>query len=195
MPKLPARVDVLEPVSHVEPLVRVKGRPARRSGESPMRFDLPEAMVERFASFMENDDYLDLRDEIALLRSMLSQQLVQWKDWERSAFKARRAGSDDIPEPPVYPKQIAEAVDQIGKMVERQHRMVTSTANLVTIEAAVVFALSVGQVVSKFVKDPDERVAVLDGIRSLLTNGAGFNIDMGVVKRLLAPVRGAEEEE
>ena len=183
-------VEVLEPVSHTE-VVRSKGRSRGRGA----RYDLPEALVERFAAWVEDDEYLDLKEEIAITRSMLSQQLLQWKQWERVALDAHRLGSDEIPNPPVTPKQIAEAIEFIGKMVERQHRMETSSSNLVTVEAAVMFAVAVGQLVNKFVKEEKERVAVLDGIRQLLLQGQGFSVDMVVARRLLSPVRVSDVED
>jgi hypothetical protein len=95
---------------------------------------------------------------------------------------------ETAPNPPISVKELSQLVEDVGKMVERQHRMMYSASNLVTLEAASVFALTIASVVNRYVKDSEERAAVMEAIRQLLTSGQGFRIDLEVVRRLVDPV-------
>lgn len=177
-----AVIEQLEIERHVSP-ISVKGRPKTNTG-IPVKYQLPENLIERFVAFMEDDDWLSLREEIGVLRSILSQTIDAWRDWQ---------GVEQDPEnpieAPVSVKMLTELIENIGKMVERQHKMMYSANNLVTLEAAAIFALSIAALVNKFVKDPEEKVAVLEGVRQLMTVGAGFNLDLTVIRKLISPVK------
>jgi hypothetical protein len=166
----------------------VPGKPRKDLG-LPAKYRLPDNLMERFVAFMSDDNRLELYEEISILRTFLSGVLDDLRDWQK-ASKAGLEEGKDLPEAPIDLKGLTELIENIGKMVERQHRMMYSANNLVTLEAAAVFALSVAALVNKFVKDPEERQAVLEGVRQIMTNGAGFDLDLVVARKLINPIRG-----
>lgn len=192
-------VDVLSVVKYEEP-DNLGGRPNSKRGwkedKRKAQYDVPEALLERFAAFLSDEDYLSLQKEIALLRSMLDGMLSTVKMWEEQAQRQMEEGKTPQ-RPPVTYNQLLSAIDNVGKMVERQNRIVNSDVNTVTIESAMTFAIAVADVVNRYVKDPKALEAVFTAIRALLTSGHSFRLSLAVTKRILGstPIVGEEEED
>ena len=146
--------------------------------------DLPAALLDRFAGFLSDEDYLSLEGEIATVRTLFSHMVKAWREYVESLPDLE--DGKDIPKPPFSVPQLLSGADQVSKLVERQHRILYSDANLITVEAAVAFALSVAEAVNTFVRNPDERAAVLAAMRKLLVGNQTFTVSTQVSRRLLA---------
>lgn len=193
------QIDQLQ-VSHQEPR-RLPGRPHRQTFRPELdrklqafKAVLPEALLERFTGFLSDEDYLSLEGEIATVRTLFTHMLAAWKEYvETCVFD----GDTDPPKPPFTVSQLMQGAEQVSKLVERQHRILYSDANLITVEAAVAFALSVAEVVNTYVRSPEERGAVLGAIRKLLVGNQSFTVSTQVSQRLLSagPVQDGEFRE
>lgn len=184
-------VDILSVTSYTEPdEYTMKGRPFSKRGwkEDKKRatYDLPESLIERFASFLQDEEYLSLDREIALLRSMLNGMLIVVKAWELQANHALAEGKE-VQKPAISVNQLLAAVDNVGKMVERQHRLVYGDVNTITVQSAVLFVFAIADIAQMYVKDPQALTAIHKALRELLTNGTGFKINLEVARRLLDP--------
>ena len=153
----------------------------------PAGYSLPENVAERFASFLENEEYLSLREELALGRTLLQKHLDIWEAYndQTQALIDSGAGPKDIPAPPLKLSDLTACLTVIGNLMTKEHDLVYSPMNTVTVEAAAVFAISVAEIVNRYVADKEARAAVSRAIRDLLTSGRGFNVDMRVARRIL----------
>ena len=185
-------VDEMNVVAYIEPRGN-QGRPKSKRGwaEDKKRFqyDMPEALLERFAAFLSDEDYLSLAKEIALLRTFLNGMLATMKYWQDQVNAALEAGEDvgSLPKPPISYSQLLAAIDNVGKMVEREARILNSDANTITLESAMTFAIAVADTVNRYVKEPRVQEAIYTEIRRLLTAGKTFNISLEVARRILNP--------
>lgn len=178
----------------------LQGRPARKVGrlEPDRKLHaygevLPEALLHRFTGFLSDEDYLSLTSEIAASRTLFLHMMEKWTLYEKEWDPYDDEGNlREPPKPPFKVSELLGAADQVSKLVERQHRILYSDANLITVEAAVAFALMVAQIVNTFVKDSDERNACLEAIRRLLTGGRSFNVSGTISRRLLSPIPPGE---
>lgn len=191
-------LDVAELSQEFSEPPRLQGRPVRPQGRSSVDRKmaqygdvLPEALLARFSGFLNDEDYLSLTNEIATVRTLFLHMLHKWQQYEDAWNEEDRddeGNLKDVPKPPFKVVELLGAADSVSKLVERQHRILYSDANLITVEAAVAFSLMVAQIVNTFVKDPEERDACLGAIRRLLTQGRSFNVSGEVSRRLLSPV-------
>lgn len=191
-------IDELAVAVYEEPY-HVGGKPRSKRGwqedKAKATYDIPEALTERFAAWLSDEDYLSLAKEIALLRTFLDTMLATLKLWQEKAQEALENGEEPPAKPPVSYSQILAAIDNVGKMVERQNRIVYADNNLVTVESAIAFATALAEMNARYVKDPKTLEAIFTGIRGLLTAGRGFKMDMKVVRRILDPIPTPLDEE
>ena len=181
-------IDELRVTRYEEP-IRVGGRPAQGKSKYDKRqtwYDLPEALLERFAAFLSDEDYLSLAKEIALLRTFLDGMLKTMKHWEELANEAMERG-ELPPKPPITYSQLLAAIDNVGKMVQRESQILNSDSNTITLESAMTFAVAVADTVNRYVKDPKVQEAIYTEIRRLLTAGRTFTLSMEVARRILTP--------
>lgn len=177
---------------------KLQGRPVRPQGRSQVDRKiaqygdvLPEALLARFSGFLNDEDYLSLTNEIATVRTLFLHMLTKWQQYEQLWSETEyddEGNLKELPKPPFKVSELLGAADSVSKLVERQHRILYSDANLITVEAAVAFSLMVAQIVNTFVKDADERDACLGAIRRLLTQGRSFSVSGEVSRRLLSPL-------
>ena len=159
----------------------------KKKGKRSAGYSMPENVAERFATFLENEEYLSLREELALARTLLQRHLDIWDQYNQQVQEIMEAseGPVTIPPPPIKLTDLTACLTMIGNLMTKEHDLVYSPLNTVTVEAAAVFAISVADVVNRFVADKAAREQVSKAIRELLTSGRGFQVDMRVVRRLL----------
>lgn len=169
---------------------RIPGRPKSRGFSEfdrklgAYKPDLPEALLERFSGFLSDEDYLSLVNEIAMVRTLFSHMVQEWKDFVEAGFDYD--SDKDPPKPPFKVSELLSGAEQISKLVERQHKILYSDANLITVEAAVAFSLAVSEAVNVFVKDPQERANVLAAMRKMLVGSQSFNVSTQISQRILS---------
>lgn len=179
---------------------RLPGRPHKQSYRPELdrklgayKPDLPEALLERFRGFLSDEDYLSLVNEIAMVRTLFSHMVEGYKEYCENSFDDWPADKE-LPKPPYKVSELLAGAEQISKLVERQHRILYSDANLITVEAAVAFALAVSEAVNVFVKDPEERGYVLAALRKMLIGNQSFTVSAQVSRKLLANQPSIEGE-
>ena len=181
------QVDELQVIRYSPPGDETQGAKAGKGKRRPAGYTMPENVAERFVSFLENEEYLSLREELALARTLLQQHLDIWKTYNEQVQDLMEAGTppDSIPKPPLKLADLTACLTVIGNLMTKEHDLVYSPLNTVTVEAAAVFAISVADIVNRYVADLDARAAVSKAIRDLLTSGRGFQVDLRVARRLL----------
>ena len=166
---------------------------AKEERRRRIRYEGPEALMQRMLAFMEDDEYLSLVQEIALARSILGEALVALKEWQETIQEKVGEGQlNDLPKPPVSLSQLMSTISTISKLVQREHDMRYNDANLITTDSAVAFALAMASLVNQFVKGEDEREAVIEGTRRLLAAGRTFDLDIKVVKKIFGVKEGED---
>ena len=175
-------IDELQVIRYV-PDVEDEKRPGK--GKRPAGYTMPENVAERFASFLENEEYLSLREELAFARTLLQKHLDIWDAYNEQVASLVEAGAIEVPKAPIKLSDLTACLTSIGNLMTKEHDLVYSPLNTVTIEAAAVFAISVADIVNRYVADKEARKAVSDAIRALLTSGKGFSVDMRVARRVL----------
>ena len=185
------KIDELAVVRYTPP-----GEDDKKKGKRSAGYTMPENVAERFASFLENEEYLSLREELALGRTLLQKHLDIWDQYNQQiqALIESSEGPVVIPPPPLKLSDLTACLTIIGNLMTKEHDLVYSPLNTVTVEAAAVFAISVADVVNRFVTDKAAREQISKAIRELLTSGRGFQVDMRVVRRLLDTQDGQEGE-
>ena len=177
-------IDELQVIRYVPDMEEEKGNKSGK-GKRPVGYTMPENVSERFATFLENEEYLSLREELALARTLLQKHLDIWDAYNQQVASLMEAGAVDVPKPPIKLADLTACLTSIGNLMTKEHDLVYSPLNTVTIEAAAVFAISVADIVNRYVADKEARKAVSDAIRVLLTSGKGFSVDMRVARRVL----------
>ena len=177
-------IDELQVIRYVPDMEEEKGNKSGK-GKRPAGYTMPENVAERFATFLENEEYLSLREELALARTLLQKHLDIWDAYNQQVASLMEAGAVDVPKPPIKLADLTACLTSIGNLMTKEHDLVYSPLNTVTIEAAAVFAISVADIVNRYVADKEARKAVSDAIRVLLTSGKGFSVDMRVARRVL----------
>ena len=182
-------IDEMQVVGHEEP-IKLRGRP--RSGPLARKLanydELPEALLERFAAFLSEEDYLSLEKEIALARALFLEMYDKMKRFnDLIDVEAVMESGQRPPQPPVKMTDLMSALEVIGRLLEKQHKIMYSGENTITVEAGLALVLSVAQIVNMFVKDADERSAIYEAFRSIIMKGKAFNITAQVTKRLISP--------
>ena|SRR3990167_4262898 len=174
-------------VVHREP-ERLAGRPRSRGNTKLAYYEaLPAATLERFTAFLADEDYLSLEQEIAAARALMNQMVNETRDfWTTVRPLEYIERGEKPPAPPYSITSMMSALETVGKLVERQHKLLFGDSNTITVEAALAFVLSVGQMVSTFVSNVEERQAIFDGLRAILLKGKTFDIDVRVAQKLLS---------
>ena len=181
---MPMTIDELQVIRYVPDMEDEKGKKPGK-GKRPAGYTMPENVAERFASFLENEEYLSLREELALARMLLQKHLDIWDAYNQQVTSLVEAGAIEVPKAPIKLADLTACLTSIGNLMTKEHDLVYSPLNTVTIEAAAVFAISVADIVNRYVADKEARKAVADAIRVLLTSGKGFSVDMRVARRVL----------
>lgn len=185
-------VEKLEVVGYSEPF-KMKGR----RGKGHKGYRGPENLIERMAAFLEDEDYISLKEECALARSLLDGMLEADREWEElvAGMDVEEVMKRGLTSPPYSPDHLLKALRQVSQIVEKEYKIKFGDANLITIDAAIGFALAVATLVNQFVEEPKQRKAVIEGIRGLLSAGKGFDINLRVARAVLSPEMQEEAEE
>lgn len=183
------RVEQLAVESYSEP-IRLGGKRGTRKKSA---YNAPEAILERMISFLEDEDYISLAQECALARSILDGMLEADKKWEELVLDMpiEEQLKNGLNKPPYPPGELMRAITAVSRIVEKEYKLKFGDANLITIESAIGFALAIATLVNQFVSSPEEKKAVLDGVKGLLVAGKGFDINLRVARTII----GGEENE
>ncbi|MGI8403704.1 MAG: hypothetical protein ACR2OE_02845 [Thermomicrobiales bacterium] len=121
---------------------------------------LPGRLVAAYEEALNDPRLLSLRDDIALTDAMLMETLSQLDD-DTPATKERR----------VF-REVRKLIEQRRRLVEAEVKHIVLAREIITTEEAMSLMRAVVAIVTRYLPDPKDRVAIAEELHALIsTNG------------------------
>src|SRR3990172_5618640 len=103
----------------------------------------PSGLLDKLQALLEDEDYINLREECALARAILDGMLQADKEWEDMVLDIpiEKQMEKGLNKPPYPPGELLKALRAVSNLVEKEYKIKFGDANLITIDAAIGFAL------------------------------------------------------
>ena len=109
-------------------------------------------LAKRLEEFRNDKDWADLREELALMRTLLTTFIEKYQDSMEDEETV---------------KWTINMTDQIGKLVEKLHKIEYGEKYVVTVNALQAYAVRIGDLINKYVEDEDARANLSEELLAL----------------------------
>ena len=132
------------------------------------------SLLELYAQYKDDPELTNLASEIALVRAALAdflKTIVESTSTSTSTSGATTTAAVADAKVPSLTKKIIELTEQIGKLVERKHKIDYGEQYTLNVPQLVVYASRIADTINRYVEDPETRALIRAELEGVFAEG------------------------